>query len=338
MKRLKFFVLASVTAVLLATLPTSGAQIPDYFTLYAFGDSLVDNGNDYIYTKYVLLENPETPPSTSPHRTYNWGRFSNGYVGFEYLWWMLRHQNAGSPGGLRPYLELPIVLGNEPVNFGFGGSGTGESTTLPGGLELPGLKGQVGLFDAALVVRPAPSDALYAMFSGANDYLLATPAAPVDPRVIVANIVDATRHLYSLGAREFVIVNLPDLGAIPLVAGTPASPVLTRLTDAHNKLLRSAVRSLKSELPSSRITLFNAHGLFNELRTTMETTPAVDTMFAPPAPGEYPVSFCLFTDLNNCPDVPTFEVSKNFLFWDAEHPTTAVHAILAQRIYRALAR
>src|SRR6187551_100549 len=63
--------------------PAASAQTYDAF--YVFGDSLADNGNDFIFTKRIGA-NPAIPPSESPFRTYFDGRFSNGYVAFEYLW------------------------------------------------------------------------------------------------------------------------------------------------------------------------------------------------------------------------------------------------------------
>jgi phospholipase/lecithinase/hemolysin len=225
------------------------------------------------------------------------------------------------------------------VNFAFGGSSTDYLSPVPGGLVLPGLKGQVELFRAALSLRQAPSGALYAIFAGANDYLLAAPETPGDPAVVVDNISDAVRSLYYMGAREILVVNLPDLGAIPLVAGTPAGEGLSRLTDAHNSLLEQSGLALSTELSGIKLIVFDAHTLFQQLLETLDsTTPAVDTLFPPPAPGEVPMSRCLFVDPHTCQDVATFNVSRQFLFWDAEHPTTTVHSILAQNLYSALAR
>src|SRR5437763_5451194 len=101
---LRTFLLLSLA---LFTLPRmSAAQVPNYDSFYAFGDSLADNGNDLITTKALGID-PPAPPSTSPHRTYFAGRFSNGPVAFEYLWQRLSGQAPGSPNGLKPFLGAP---------------------------------------------------------------------------------------------------------------------------------------------------------------------------------------------------------------------------------------
>ncbi len=91
--------------------------------------------------------NPPVPPSTSPHRTYFEGRFSNGYVGFEYLWHRLTGHEPGSRLALKPFLAAPLIQQRAcAVDFAFGGTGTPYLDQTPGGFWSPGLKGQVELF------------------------------------------------------------------------------------------------------------------------------------------------------------------------------------------------
>jgi phospholipase/lecithinase/hemolysin len=71
-------------------------------------------------------------------------------------------------------------------------------------------------------------------------------------------------------------------------------------------------------------------------RKTNTTIPALDALFAPPGPGEIPVSRCLIVDLSACRDVPTFEDDLKHVFWDVEHPTTDVHRLFAELIYEKL--
>ena len=61
--------------VLICLAPVAAtAQVPQFDTLYAFGDSLLDTGNIFIHSK-ALGHNPAVPPSVSPHRTYFDGNF-----------------------------------------------------------------------------------------------------------------------------------------------------------------------------------------------------------------------------------------------------------------------
>ena len=48
------------------------------------------------------------------------------------------------------------------------------------------------------------------------------------------------------------------------------------------------------------------------------------------------MSLCILVDPAACQDVPTFEVSRKYVFWDVEHPTTEIHRQIAVEIYKAL--
>jgi phospholipase/lecithinase/hemolysin len=296
--------------------------------LIAFGDSLSDTGNDLIATIGMGLL-PIPPP-----QMYYQGRFSNGPVTFEYLWAML---NQGAlPFAIPSLASASIAPG--ATSFAFGGSGSGLVTVTPGGFGIPGLKGQVAMFQAALAGQPAPANALYAVWTGPNDYP-ADPGRPfLDPAVVVGNIADAVRTLYGLGARLILVVNLPDLGVQPLVPpGSPLSALLTQLSNTHNRLLARAMKRLEPQLKGLQIIHGDITGVVAALPPDFVTTiPLVDVL-VPVAPGQIPTSFCLFVDPATCPAVSTFAPTAKFLFWDA-HPTTAAHARLAQALFEPVSK
>ena len=130
-----------VALIVLCLLPSiAAAQVPQFDSLYVFGDSLADNGNILTQTK-VMRMNPPVPPSVTPHRTYFNGRFSNGYIAYEYLWQRLSGQRPGSPNGLKPILDAPVMPKTGATNFAFGGTGTPYLDQTPGGFYAPGLGG-----------------------------------------------------------------------------------------------------------------------------------------------------------------------------------------------------
>lgn len=59
----RFLALAIVLGLLAP--PRAHAETPVYEAFYAFGDSLADNGNDFLTTK-ALRANPAVPPSSRP--------------------------------------------------------------------------------------------------------------------------------------------------------------------------------------------------------------------------------------------------------------------------------
>jgi phospholipase/lecithinase/hemolysin len=322
MKKVHGFVLvlASVLA-LIAEPATLEAQAPKYDAFFTFGDSLSDTGNLWLLTKAVG-QDPAIPPSVSPHMTYFQGRFSNGPVAFEYLWDLMT-SNTG--GDVTPFLSTLRVPQKGAVSFAFGASGTGLIEPVPGSLFVPGLNGQVELFRAGLRGRKSPPRALYAIFSGANDYLAASADNPPVPSVVVGNIVNAVQKLYALGARDVMVLNLPDLGLIPLVPGE-LKGTLSGVTILHNLLLAEALTVLAASLPDLRLIPVDVYSFTQDLAAKSDLTPALPLA----------ASYCLFTNPASCPDVRTFDVGSQYFFWDAEHPTTATHAALGAFLYSQL--
>ena len=96
----------------------------------------------------------------------------------------------------------------------------GYLNEMPGGLYVPGVLGQIELYRKALKGKSPKARALYVIWTGANDYLMSITdpnASRAEPREVVTNITKAIQALYSLGARNFLIPNLPDLGLTPMV-------------------------------------------------------------------------------------------------------------------------
>jgi phospholipase/lecithinase/hemolysin len=196
------------------------------------------------------------------------------------------------------------------------------------------LKGQVVLFAAALRGKPS-NRSLFLIVAGAGDYLRPTP---LDPTEVVANIGSAIERLHQLGARDVMVLNLPDLGQVPLFAGTPQAGLLTTLTLAHNAALATKVGELTARLPRIKLMLVDLNAVLQQLPAAVDRTiPAMDTLL-PPGPGGVPASACLFVNPADCRDVPTFDVGLQHLYWDAEHPTTAVHRLLAEHLFDVLSQ
>jgi thermolabile hemolysin len=169
---------------------------------------------------------------------------------------------------------------------------------------------------------------LFAIFTGANDYLRSTPLTPEQS---VANIAASIQSLHDIGARTVIVLNLPDLGKIPMFAGQPQSELLSQLSAAHNDALAAALAQLQASLSDMEILPIDVNDVLTQVPAgTNPSLPALDAL-VPPKPGLPPTSMCLFLAPDTCPNV-RFDVGTQFLFWDAEHPTTAVHRLLAEYI------
>lgn len=315
----------------------SAVPLRAYDSFYVFGDSLADIGNVLITSQRLGID-PAPPPSASPHRTYYHGRFSNGPIAFEYLWQQLSGHAPETSRALKPFLTAPVLGATGAVNFAFGGTGTGYISQTPGGLYAPGLKGQVELFRAALRGRSPSKRALYAIVTGSNDYRDDEFNEPMSPPAVVENIVQSAESLYRLGAREIMVLNMPDLGLLP-GGGGPASPE-SQLSALHNLLLANALATFGSQRPSLRLVLVDINQVFALLPSGMDlATPALDEFFPPEElPAGFRMSLCLFIGPATCADVPSFETNSRFLFWDVVHPTSDAHRILGQYLYDELQR
>jgi phospholipase/lecithinase/hemolysin len=105
--------------------------------------------------------------------------------------------------------------------------------------------------------------------------------------------------------------------------------LLTTQVLLHNFLLRVTLEALDARLPGANIIEMDVFKIVNLLRTRFDmTTPAATPALA---------ATCLFTpEPWLCPNVDTFDVDPRYFFWDVQHPTTAAHKALAERIYAKL--
>ena len=326
-----------VALLVLCLLPSiAAAQIPQFENFYVFGDSLADNGNVLIQSAAAGLE-PPVPPSATPHRTYFDGRFSNGSIGFEYLWQRLTGHAPGSALGLKPFLAAPFSQTAQAVAFAFGGTGTAYVDQTPGGFWAPGLRGQVELFRMSLRGRKPSSRSLYAIVTGANDYRVDPYNVPMDPADVVRNIEAAIARLYQLGARDVMVLDLPDLGKIPAnIIDPEASAAGSAISAAHNALLEAELTRLQAQYPKLHLIPVKVNPLFDDLRLRMESQIPLVEVYAAATPG---LSVCLFVDPASCTDAPDFLFNADFgfLFWDVVHPTTEAHRFLGDYLYNDLA-
>jgi phospholipase/lecithinase/hemolysin len=318
--RLVRFFVALFTIVVLPA--AASAQIPNFDSLYVFGDSLADNGNILAMTKAAGFV-----PPIPPEKAYFNGRFSNGYVGFEYLWQELSGYAPGSSRGMRAFLAAPQKIPSGAVDFAYGGTGSAYLDQTPGGFWAPGLKGQVELFRVALKGTKPSKRALYAIVTGANDYRMDDYNIPSLPSEVASNTVDAIVRLYQLGARDVMVLDMPDLGRIPAnMIDEETSWAATQITIAHNAAQKIALDQLQASLPALNLIQVEVNPLFNGI---LENTP--EALRFVPGLAPYGGHVCLFFGPVSCPQVPTTDFNNlelPFVFWDIVHPTTRVHQLL----------
>lgn len=267
-------------------MPFKANAVNLYSQIYVFGDSLSDTGNLY---NGLNQQFPPSPP-------YFDGRFSNG------LLWI---ENLAS--------DLDLTL-NQSNNFAFAAAGTGISSEFvnanpPLTLTVPGLLGQVNNYVEPLINagQNTDSSALYVLWAGALDYLFGN----LTPSEAVSNISQAVTSLTSIGAKNLLIGNLPNLGILPSTINTPNSSLLTAVTNAHNQVLEIAINNLELTVGNDvDLTILDIDSLFNNLVTNSSQFGLTNV-----------TQGCLLVGCSN-PD--------EYLFWDTIHPTAKTHSIISE--------
>lgn len=287
----------------------SGAWAKSYPNIVLFGDSLSDHGN----MNALVPAAPET--------------WTNGDVWIDYLAtkWEVTDENLD--------------------NNAFGGAMTSGNVQDPTGsnptITGTGFTQQVNTYVASKPVV-TPDDTLFILWIGGNDLLAyfkrlsagdpTLPSSEDYVKAAVTRVADAMGALATVGAKNFLILNLPNLGTTPqfIPLGEATQSKVTQLTAAYNvgllEAADSAIKALefKAELGGQDIKYtLSYYDVFTYL------TKVVASGVFPNTTGTY-----LVLDANGNPTGGVNEPAEDYLFWDLIHPTTKAHGMLADEINR----
>lgn len=310
-KKLAFSIRHSFTflALILFTWLTAVAQGRDYTRIVVFGDSLSDTGNfaHLSQTKYGVRV-PGTPAD------YTDGRFTDGYdtipAARNYFGVWIEQFAAAMPS--HPDVTNSLDGGtNYAYGFATTGSGTGTVAFGPGdslSIDVENMGQQITDY---LATKPKINNStLFVIWGGANDLIQATDANTI----AVAAIQEAAdiQRLIQAGATQFLVLNLPPLGLIPRLNGSPATAVpATTAAELFNAYLSAGLSTLHDVYPGRHIALFqvDVFTLFHQIAVAPATFSFANVTAS--SQGSAAVN----------PDT--------YLFWDDLHPTTHGHAVLA---------
>ncbi len=300
---------------------STAAHAGPYTAEYVFGDSLSDNGN---LAEAFYHQNFPNPPSYHDS-------FTNGPVAAQVL---------ASRLGLTVNPSL-FLTGFQDVFGLFGGAsyvaGTNyavagaTAAAFGGGIPGGNLPQQVAAYGAH-VGGIADPNALYFVLSGGNDVrqsaLNSLGTAGINPGV--SNEVSAIQLLINEGARNILVVNVPNVGVIPEFAqDNPTKAVAaTSLSQQYDALLSTGLASLSRPM-GTLVNLFDLYAFNSDIIANASAYGITDT-----------------TDrcFTNTPLTPTATAAcgvnganiGQYFYWDSIHPTGQVQALAGNAIAAAL--
>jgi phospholipase/lecithinase/hemolysin len=285
---------------------------PAFEQVVVFGDSLSDPGNVFALTGQYSIR-PFAPIPSAPYLIGGL-HFTNGET------WVERLSRAlHSPTGAGPAARAPQIY----TNFAFGGARARAGAASAS----PDFGAQVAMYFANSG-GVANRDALYVVWFGANDVRDAIEVLAIDPsgatsvgmlQAAMGSIAGNVGALWAAGARKFLVPNVPNIGLTPALAAQPAQvrAAATQFSSAYNAGLAQLLVGLQAQLPDTQFVSLDVFSL-------LQSIVATPSVFGLSNATESCLRFGVVVGAI-CPD------PRRYLFWDAIHPTAAVHRILAER-------
>lgn len=286
MKRLALLVLW--LAVFALRVPSVyGFNLQNFQRLVVFGDSLSDNGNSF-----ASVGRPQPP--------YYKGRWTNGANWVDYFsYFSLVNQH---------FLPATAFLENRGTDFAVAGSNSAL------------LAGQIGTYLGTTGGRAFAND-LYVIWIGANDFLQGLNA-----KITVSDIEAGIVSLWEAGARNFLLINLPDISLTPYIKDHGTATDL-----AAKQYVYMANAALQAQIPyyalflGVTVTLVDVNTPFTQLVNTRSLTVS----------GLGRVSFSNSSGSAFNPNTSAVVPNPNsYVFWDGFHPTTLVHYVTGWFIFQ----
>ncbi|TXG47745.1 hypothetical protein EZV62_027039 [Acer yangbiense] len=332
-----------VVVVMLNYWAEAEPQAPCYFI---FGDSLVDNGNNNMLNSLARanympygIDFPNGPT----------GRFTNGKTTVDVITELLGFDDYISPYSTASGQD--ILRG---VNYASAAAGIREETGQQLGARIS-FRGQVqnyrntvqqvvSLLGDEDSAADYLSKCIYSIGLGSNDYLnnyfmplyyssgrQYTPEQWAD--LLIQEYTRQLSSLYDYGARKFVLIGVGQIGCSPneLAQNSPDGRTCVERINSANEIFNNKLKALVDQFNNNRsdakFIYVNVYGIFQDIINN---------------PSQYGFTVtntgCCGVGRNNgqitCLPLQTpCQNRREYVFWDAFHPTEAANAVLGRRSY-----
>ena len=292
-----------------------------YTQIVVFGDSLSDTGNFARTTQAAY--GVRIP---GPLFGYTDGRFTDGldtapaarlYTGV----WL--EQLAAT---LTPVPAVKDSL-DGGTNYAYGGAtnatGTSQFALAAGfAVPVPNVGAQIATY---LATKPAiTSKTLFIVWGGGNDLLNALSASGATTATVTAAAQTAAQQamvnlqtLITAGATQFIVPNVPPLGAIPRINGNSTNAAAaTSAAALYNSALAAGLAAFAGPNPAVKFYPLDVYTLFSSI------------LVSPAVTG--------FANVTNSAQGNATINPDTYLFWDDLHPTTYGHNLLSLQAHNLL--
>ncbi|KAJ6791429.1 GDSL esterase/lipase [Iris pallida] len=330
-----------VTALVVADAAAAAKPLP---VTFVFGDSLTDVGNNN-HLQYSLAKSNYPWYGVDYENGQPTGRFSNGRTIGDIV-----SAKLGIPSP-PPYLSVSMnddaIL--KGINYASGGAGILNETGFYF-IEKLSFYDQIACFEntKAAITRKIGkkaseklcNDALYFIGLGSNDYVNnylqpfladAQEYSHDDFLDLVISTLDGQlRRLYGLGARKMVFHGLGPLGCIPSQrVKSKSGRCMERVNQwvlQFNSRVQKLLLRLNSKLRAAQLTFADSYPIVLDLienpkaygfKISNTSCCNVDTSLG---------GLCL-------PNSKLCKNRKDYVFWDAFHPSDAANAVIADRLF-----
>ncbi|KAL8459169.1 hypothetical protein ACS0TY_036586 [Phlomoides rotata] len=312
--------------------------------VFAFGDSIVDQGNNNVVTTVVKCNFP--PYGKDFNGGTPTGRFCNGRTPPDLI-----AEELGIKDLIPAYLDPNLNPQDLPngVSFASGGCGYDPQTAhivsaIPLSDQLEQFKEYIGKLKGAVGEESANkilSNSLYLVVAGSDD--LANTYFTIGLRrkqydvssyadLIVSSASTFIQEIYELGARRIAVFGVPPVGCLPaqrtLVGGQlrMCSDEYNEAAQLVNSKFSPALHSLTQTLPESRVVYID---IYNPLLNLIL----------------YPQNYGFEVSDRGCCGTGNIEVvilcnkfsgscadDTKYVFWDSYHPTEKAYKIILDQI------
>ncbi|TKY64213.1 GDSL esterase/lipase 1 [Spatholobus suberectus] len=330
--------------IILSTVSCYAAR-PIQKTLFVFGDSLFDPGNNQ-YLNSSIREASTTWPYGETYFKHPTGRLSDGRLVPDFI------AQFANLTILPPYLQHGAHQFIDGANFASAGScvlAHNESKVIDLPTQLSYFKTVVKSLEQKLGDKKAKrvlNNAVYLFSMGGNDYFgLRNQNSNVThsyqtqyAKMVIGNLTNTLKEVYGLGGRKIAFQNVGPLGCAPSFRARKAKmgggcdELASAMARQHNRFLSVALKKLESTLPGFKYSIFDYYSALLDKTNKPSKYEFKEGRAACCGNGAYRASGCG----GGFSGKEKFEVCHNpaeYVWFDGGHTTEKANRQLAELIW-----